>query len=235
MGVWSLFLAFLAGARRKWKSICALPLIAAGACAHAEDQPLARDDRWNLTGNGLWVRNSIDADEMDTRLLREGYATQTDMSGFTRFGYSLSGAYRYKHVAFDLAYVDLGKVTTTIHGNTPLSPEYLRAISEAHPRSGKGPQASVLGFLPINEKWEVTGRMGLFRWSNSITTIDRGSGEFDHIKVGSTDPMLGLGLRYTNNERWRTSLEWSRYRLDGETLNSVSLGVLYRLGKPRDQ
>ena len=206
-----------------------------GVCAANADEPASYDDwrdRTYVGGTGMFVRNNVDADEMDARLLDRGYVTDTELSNQSRFGGSVYAGHRWRYAGLELGYTDLGRLDTRVSGDTPITPEYLRAISVSHPRSGNGLQLSALAFLPLNDTLDVQGRIGLFRWRSTMAA--QSTAEYDDVDDRATDLLLGLGARYRFSERWSVSLEWTGYELDNEKLQTLGVGVQYRAPR-RDQ
>ena len=165
---------------------------------------------------------------MDTRLRAQGFVAQTDLKGQTRLGGELFGGYRWRRFAAELGYAHLGRMDTVVQGLTPVDQVYLRAISAAHPRSGRGPQLSALMNFPLNEQWEVFGRAGLFYWQNTLSA--EGFGRYADIEGSQLDPFFGGGLQIRPfRKKWMLAAELRLYRLDGEIVGELGVAAKYRL------
>ena len=114
-----------------------------------------------------------------------------------------------------------------VAGLTPIDDTYLRAVSLAHPRSGEGPQGSIVGWWHLTERLELMGRAGLFYWRNLQSA--RGGAQLARDTERKLDPTFGIGLHWSARERWRVGLELDAYRLDGETVRVINASILYRL------
>jgi len=163
---------------------------------------------------------------MDKRIAREGYQTQTQLSGQTRLGGSLYAGYRWPSLSLEVAYVDLGSMTTRVSGTSPVTDDYLLAISRSHPQSGSGPQFSATGYLPIHERMELFAQGGVFYWRSNMSA--NGRSRYRAVDDRSFDPMLAVGMNYRLSQRWAAHAQWSGYRLAGEHVNTLSLGLSYR-------
>ena len=231
--MWWLSLLSLFGLVRRYGSaVAAVALGAAASAAALADEPPGRDldqaQGWIAGANGALVRGSVDAHDMDARLARQGYETETSLTGQERFGYMLFGGYRWQHVGLEAAYVDLGEMTTRVAGRTAVSDEYLLAISRSHPQSGAGPQFSALGFLPLGERLEARVRIGTFYWRSNMSA--EGASRYRDTHDRAFDPVIGVGANLRANARWSVSAEWLGYRLAGERIDALTLGAIYRFG-----
>jgi uncharacterized repeat protein (TIGR01451 family) len=230
--LFGLIALFRAGRRRIVPAMAAMILLPLAAVAqdHRTDDVDSRRG-WLLGANALFVAGSVDATEMDARIARQGYRTQTELSGQQRLGAMVSAGYRRHHLGLEAAYVDLGKMTTRVRGTNPITDDYLLAISRSHPQSGSGPQFSVLGYLPFGERFEVFGRAGAFYWRSNMSA--EGRSRYRDVDHRAFDPALGLGLNYRMTDRWTAAGQWTAYRLAGERVSALSVGVTYAFSRRR--
>ena len=107
---------------------------------------------------------------------------------------SVFGGYDFnKHVGLEVNYADLGARNVTVTDNiaTFTTDQYKFGMT--------GFGISLLGKLPITEKFSMFGKLGLFTWESTVdTTIDFGGGSFVSTSVEETgsDLMLGIGATY---------------------------------------
>ncbi|MBC7982984.1 MAG: outer membrane beta-barrel protein [Candidatus Obscuribacterales bacterium] len=204
----------------------AIPLSAFAVATHAAECSDTGFHCYYVGGNVAIVRNTDDAGDMDSRLASQGYTTSTDLSGQTRFGGEVFGGYRWEKWAAELTYAHLGRMDTVINGSTPVDPEYLRAISKAHPRSGEGPQLSALYHLRMNDRWEWSFRGGVFYWRNTLSA--EGFGRYSDVKDRQLDPFAEVGAqRRRVGQRWSVVAGVRVYVLDGEAVTAIQLGAKY--------
>lgn len=148
-------------------------------------------------------------------------------------GFGLAGGYQVNdHFAFEFSYVDLGSIGyrgtgTVTDGVDQVAAE---AIFESE---ADGPVLSVLGILPIGERFSVFGRAG---WSlmnakgSARITVDGVSDQASQSSQKS-DLMFGAGMEYELTRHFAIRLGWDRY-LDVATENVVgdTDADLYSLG-----
>jgi len=82
-----------------------------------------------------------------------------------------------------------------------------------------GISLSVVGSLPVADRFDVYGRLGITRWDvefDGISTAFDSSGE---------DLLYGAGLRMAMGDHWNMFAEYQRINLDVSTAN---IGVSYR-------
>lgn len=154
-------------------------------------------------------------------------------------GLGLAGGYQMNdHLAFEFGYVDLGTISYRATGTVTDGVE--QAAAEAILESeADGPVLSVLGILPIGERFSVFGRAGLSlmnaKGSAQLTVGDVS----DRASQSSqkSDLMFGAGMEYELTRHFTIRLGWDRY-LDVATENVVgdtdadvySLGVRMGVG-----
>lgn len=90
-----------------------------------------------------------------------------------------------------------------------------------------------VGILPIGQRVELLGKLGLSFWqvdADETCTVSAGrqvcvdDGTFDD----GVDAVFGVGVQYQFGNRWSGRVEWERYTDVGEDdLDLLSIGVLY--------
>ncbi len=148
--------------------------------------------------------------------------------------------YRFNsYYGFELGFVDVGKLnysaTMTLTGGGLPSPS---AGSISGAVSSKGPMLSVIGTVPLQKRWEVYGRVGLFY---ADTTIDldakiAGVAGSSSVSARSTDWALGVGGTLNLSRRFAIRLEYQKLKNVGDPdrtgegdIDVIDLGLLIRL------
>jgi opacity protein-like surface antigen len=161
-----------------------------------------------------------------------GYANTTvTRQDFTGPGAKIYvGLRMFRYFGVEAAYARIA--TTSVDGvtgsNQPFSDRYTH---EALP-------VSVVGFLPLGERWELNARLGIVANSSYETggtcyTRTR-SGAVRQHRCSETPIAVGLGARYAFNGKWGARLDYDLYQLrDGvnsprSDLSLFSLGIDYR-------
>jgi OOP family OmpA-OmpF porin len=133
-------------------------------------------------------------------------------------GFGLAGGYQINdHFAMEFAYVDLGSVdyqaTATVSDGVDEHDADVEFASSAH-----GPVVSVMGILPLGERFSVFGRVGLSLMNAEGTariTLD-GATQRGNQSSQKTDPMYGVGAEFSMSKNFAIRLAWDRY-LDVDT------------------
>lgn len=157
----------------------------------------------------------------------------------TDSGFGVAGGYQVNdHLAFEFAYVDLDMIdyraTATVSDGVDQF-----AADAALRNSIDGAVLSVLGILPIGERFSVYGRAGLTLVNAKGTariTVD-GVSQRDSQSSQKSEPMFGVGAEYGLTRNVAIRLSWDRY-LDVGTEDVVgdadadffSLGVRVGVG-----
>jgi len=147
--------------------------------------------------------------------------------------FSAFGGYRFfRYLAVEAEYIDLGKLSYTATGSIfglGASPFTLGLDVETDGFAG-----SVLGILPLSERWELFGRAGFLFGETTVRGSLTGPGfsdsssTSDHLEFA----MIGVGAALNIQERWTLRLEYRAFEdVDNEetTLDYTSLAVVYRL------
>jgi len=154
-------------------------------------------------------------------------------------GFGLSGGYQLNdHFAVEFGYVDLGSFT--YRGTGTVTDGVEQAPIEARlGSSADGPVVSVLGILPIGERFSVYGRAGLSFMNAKGTARLTVDGISDSASQSSqnSDLMFGAGAEYAISRHFAIRLAWDRY-VDVATENVLgdtdadlfSLGVRIGVG-----
>lgn len=148
-------------------------------------------------------------------------------------GFGLAGGYQMNdHFAFEFGYVDLGTIsyraTGTVTDGVDQAPAEAILESEAD-----GPVLSVLGILPIGDRFSVFGRAGLSLMNakgSARLTVGDVSDQASQSSQKS-DLMFGAGMEYRLTRHFTIRLGWDRY-LDVATQEVVgdTDADLYSLG-----
>ena len=161
-----------------------------------------------------------------------------DESGF---GWSALVGYRVaRHLAVELGYLDFGSIDveetfdlTDVFPNPGGPPE---EFSMDFNLEVAGPMASVMGILPLSEKFEAFGRAGIL-WAGQEVRLSR------RFSFNEAEELwgLGLGVQAQVGRGWFARLEYQRFEdmpgtlVSGEVrLERLTLGATYNLGSGGD-
>jgi OOP family OmpA-OmpF porin len=206
----------------------------AGAGAGWSQMSLPKSD---ITNEIAYIFGSLDAP-------LTAWSAKTDDSDIM---WSAFVGYRFlKYFAVEAGYLDTGVASYTGSGladitvpNSAPPPETLVVSVPTKATldwGATGWQASVLGIWPINDSWDVFGRVGGFFGDVSgdiRVTVDTGVGK-SHYSENSSEFIYGVGVDGKFMENWAARLEWLAIPTLGNSStgeadwNGIQFSLLYR-------
>jgi OOP family OmpA-OmpF porin len=153
-------------------------------------------------------------------------------------GYAAQFGYRFtRYIAVEFALAQYGDLRSSAHADVDLGSGFVPASINLNFHSG-GPQLSVLGILPINDKFELYGRAGLLFASSErefVIKVDGDTSSFGSSKGESTEVVLGLGAAFHVNQMFSIRAQVEKLdkvgepaRTGTEDITSASLGLVVR-------
>lgn len=148
-------------------------------------------------------------------------------------GWGATVGYRFlDYLAVELSYLDLGTLHTSETLSLPfIPPETLQVNQELRTT---GAAISVLGIVPLRDRWDVFVRVGLLVADQELTVSSSGSSlipsfRFANDSDRSNTALLGAGVQY-NWANWSARLELQRCMdMELADVDLLGLGVFYRL------
>lgn len=166
-------------------------------------------------GQGLYVggelgRSSYDDDiDVDTEIIRlDGDATSFRVA----VGYDLN-----RYFSVEGGYVDFGKID---FGDVDLG-----GLTGSVDAQADGWEFSITGRIPVGSRFSLMGRTGLLWW-DATTQVSVVS---DHLS--KRDTFFGLGGEFSATEKLGITAGWTRYDLDSDNIDYLSIGLRFRFGK----
>jgi OOP family OmpA-OmpF porin len=158
-------------------------------------------------------------------------------------GFGLAAGYQVnRNFAAELAYVDLGEISYDAAGTFTDGLDTLDT-DIAVGQSASGPVFSLLGIVPIGNRFSVYGRLGIAlmdveaKQSYSavdITDPDNVVADSGSVSTQRSNGVYGIGGEFSFNGRFGIRLEWDRFAdvgsedLTGEgDVDLISLGLRY--------
>lgn len=203
----------------------------------------AAEEGWYVVGfGGQASTKNVNQGELDQNLVDffgSGGLTVVDATSNlddSDTGFGLAAGYQVnRNFATELAYVDLGEFSYGADGTvTDGVTDY--AASFGLSQSAAGPVFSVLGIVPIGERFSVFARAGIALMSvdaDADLSID-GVADSASASTDRSNGMYGLGGEFNLSHRFGVRLEWNRYAkvgsedLTGDTdIDLISLGLRY--------
>ncbi len=132
-------------------------------------------------------------------------------------GFSLGAGYAVTpNFSLEAAYQDFGSP----NGGSDCPPEFFCLVIPVSTKADiTGLSLSLVGNLPITDKFDLYGKIGLVGWDidfSGISTAFDDSGE---------DFLFGAGLRLSIDDHWKAFVEYQKLDLD---LKTASIGIGYK-------
>lgn len=150
--------------------------------------------------------DGVDQAALDASLVLSGFTVDSSTVDDSDTAFGAAVGYQVtEYFAAELAYVDLGEISyrATIDGDD----------SATLDASARGPAFSLLGIVPIGERFAVYGRAGIALMDcegEAALTID-GVTDSASDSTNRSNGLYGLGGEFNATDRFGVRLEWTRY------------------------
>lgn len=132
-------------------------------------------------------------------------------------GWKIYGGYQFhRNWGVEVGYVDLGSVGIT--GRVGAVPFTGNADVTAW-------TLALVGTLPINQSFDIFGKVGLYRWKNKASVSAAGIAAA--ADDNGTDGMVGIGLRYNFTKNFGVQVEAEHFAGD-DTATLYSIGLRFK-------
>lgn len=193
-------------------------------------------------GQSHWTSDQ-EQNELDlvTTLEETGAAIQnlSTSSEDSDIGYNLTFGYRFnRYFAAELGLAQFGSVESVARADMDFDDGAgFVPVSLNLSFSAGGPMVSALGIVPVNDKFEVFGRLGYIFTSSErelSSRVDGQRGGFGSARGDSQDVVLGVGAAWNFNQVYSARLEYQKLEVGEENasgvedLNVIGVGVVVR-------
>jgi OmpA-OmpF porin, OOP family len=231
-------------------SVVLLAVIAVGFAGLADAAPKKRNRNANRVGPygmgalgySSWTGDQSAAEDFVVSEFEDNGIPGEDVTLKTEendVGYNITFGYRFsRYFAAELGLAQFGSVETTGRADAETEDGTVPVGIKLGFSAG-GPMLSAIGILPLNEKFELFGRLGYLFTSSERELTSRVDGQagalFGSIKGDSQDVVLGVGASYNVNQVYSVRLEYQQIDKLGESdtageedVNVISVGMLMR-------
>ena len=156
----------------------------------------------------------------------------------TDIGYQLGFGYRFnRYLAAELNLVQFGQLSSQARGELDIGSGFVPASIKLSFSAG-GPVISMIGILPLNDKFEFYARGGFMFASAERQVTSRLDGQrsgFGSAKGDSTEALFGVGFAWHFNQVYSLRAEYQKVdsigeqsRTGTEELDYASVGMVIR-------
>ncbi|MEI8616164.1 OmpA family protein [Shewanella sp. PP-He15 brown] len=140
---------------------------------------------------------------------------------------SFFAGYQFNHhLAFEVAYIDLGKAEAT----------YLEASKQnIYQGSMRGLNLSSVASIDFGADLALFAKAGVFNWHGE------NKGPFSTIKADDWSPSFGVGMTYQLSDSWQARLQYEYFHnlgddnIGGTNAHVTSIGISYQFGRSRPE
>jgi hypothetical protein len=224
-----------------------LGLLFAGFAEAAKPKKRSRNaNRVGAYGGALIGRSNFSGDQsLNEEALRgtlnaTGVPIQNLSSSTTDsdFGYQATFGYRFnRFFAAELGLAQFGSLSSTARADMDFGGGFVPASVKLNFSAG-GPILAVVGILPVNDKFEVYGRLGYMFTSSErelSSRVDGQRGSFGSAKGDSQDPVYGVGFAWHISQVYSIRGEFQKLdqlgqenRTGAEDLTVIGIGLIVR-------
>lgn len=221
--------------------------LACSAVADAANHPKKRTRNANRVGPyaGAMIGETHytgdqTAAESDLESTFNGVTTQNLTIGTKNkgIGYGAQFGYRFtRYIAAEFELTQFGELRSTARADVDLGSGFEPASIDLKFHS-TGPKVSVIGILPLNDKFELYAQAGVMFTSSERQLVIRVNGQlqsFGSVKGDSTDTVFGVGAAWHVNQMYTVRLQFERLTKVGdeaktgtEDFDHASLGLIVR-------
>jgi len=190
----------------------------------------ALSGQWMIGGSLGQAWGSADSGELNNELVGRGINATISGIDNNRIMTQVFAGYEYlPRWGIELGYVDLGDVSASINGTISGINDYFATGQDIYPQTATGVQLSSVYRYPVSGSLQLTGRVGVFNWTTDYT-LETNTVSQD-VSEDGTDIIYGIGVEsgsWIRHGGIVSQLNWERYKINGETIDVLSVGVSYR-------
>lgn len=188
---------------------------------------------WFVAGTANQFISSREGSDLERDLLQIGQVAKVSFDSEALGGKLLIGYQFEAPIAVEFGYTSMGEIETDISLAAPVSPTLSDDISNAHPILGDGFTLAMRANIWGRGPFTLTARVGAWAWDADKNLVVKTPTGSQSVKIDERgfDLFYGVGAIFGNWGGFSGLLEYDRYFLDGDGVDSISIGVLYGFGK----
>ncbi len=189
----------------------------------------AMAEGWRVNMQAGYAMGDTGASQLDSQLADMGLNATASTNYDNRTAWQLGVGYQYStRLGVELDYVNLGRVKTSFSGSSNDISTFLSDVSDIHPQTAQGWKLSAAYRYPLAEEGWLVLRGGAFDWHSKYELT--GGGVSRTVNDRGLDGTFGIGIEVQSfRQDVRVGMHYNQYRIDGEVIKMVSLGLGFQL------
>ncbi|MCF6364123.1 MAG: putative Ig domain-containing protein [Gammaproteobacteria bacterium] len=164
--------------------------------------------------------------EFNRELVASGLQATVTQTSLSRNGGRIFIRYQEsEQLAIELAYVDLGDVTTKITGLNSSVSTFLTSLSDVFPSTANGWSLRVTPRYAIGKNIDLVAALGLFRWRADYTL--KAPTQKKRFHLDGIDLSYGLAIEHRLTDKLQPHLGWQAYQVGDKVIHTLDLGIAY--------
>lgn len=223
----------------------ALPLMALLTMQPAIAETTAKEER-NIESyaDGLYIggqlgyaKTDVSSGNLDQFYQNAGLDAASTKVDTSDIGYSLFLGYKFNpYISLEAGYQDLGDRSVHFSGTTTNPDAYYELAEHVYPETGDGLSLSLLGTIPFDNGFSITGKLGYFDWELDAVTYELSGGSAEQRGDDSRKDSgiwYGAELGYQIDYDLQAYLSYQHMPLQRDDVGVVSLGLRYWFGEEK--
>ncbi len=139
--------------------------------------------------------------------------------------YRLSAGWKFNdHFAIEAGYQDFGDFE--YRRDAANQPDNSGQLISRAKLSADGFTTGAVGILPLNDKFSLYGRAGMYFWDGNAEIND-----VSQANPEDTNPYFGIGLSYAISERVFLTGDWTHFDLESADGDMLAVGIQVFFGR----
>jgi tetratricopeptide (TPR) repeat protein len=191
------------------------------------------DTGFFITAGAMYFDSRLDGRDVDEELSGLGHTTQTSYDGREFGGKVVIGHQFEGPFAIELGYTNMGEIKSDITAFAPVSASLAADLARVHPVLGDGFTLALRTNVWGGGPFTVTARAGAWAWDADkdlkIYTPPAGV-QISKIDAEGFDLFYGVGLILGDWRGFNLVVEYERYFLESDAVDSFTLGATHSFG-----
>ena len=177
------------------------------------------------------AKTDVSSQSLDRFYANSGITPNTTSIDRIDTSYSLFVGYRFnQYFSVEGGYQDLGDRSASFSGTANTMQSYYDLAERVYPETADGMSFSVLGTLPLEDGFTITGKLGYYDWEMDTISTKLDGVAIKNMGTGKRSDSgfwLGGEVGYHINYNTQAYLSYQHIPLQDDDVSVVALGVRY--------